>query len=81
MAEFASDSVRYVRGVHATKEPLVITDAGEDAAVVLDSQEFQAMTDRLRLLEDVCRAQEQLREGHGISHEAATDRLLSKFPG
>ncbi len=81
VAEFASDSARYIRGVHSTKEPLLITDAGEDAAVILDSHEFQNMTERLRMLEDVYRAQEQHREREGISHDEARARLLKKFPG
>ena len=48
-------------------------------AAVLDIREFEAMRERLSLLEDVARAEAQLAVGEGIPHEEAKARILKRI--
>ena len=57
----------------------MLTQRGRGVAVVLDIREFEAMRERLALLEDVARAEAQLAAGEGIPHEEAKARILKRI--
>jgi PHD/YefM family antitoxin component YafN of YafNO toxin-antitoxin module len=59
----------------------VLTQRGRGVAVVLDIREFEAMRERLALLEDIARAEAQLAAGEGIPHEEAKARVLKRIDG
>jgi hypothetical protein len=48
-------------------------------AAVLDIREFEAMRERLALLEDVARAEAQSAAGEGIPREEAKARILKRI--
>jgi antitoxin YefM len=50
-------------------------------AVLIDVREFEAMQERLELLEDVRAAQQQFAAGKGIPHEEAKARALGSEVG
>ena len=79
VSEFAADSLSLVRKVHATKQPLLLTDNDENTAVVIDSAEYDIMAERMQMLEDIYLSQEQLRSGKGIPHETVEKDLLTRF--
>jgi prevent-host-death family protein len=81
VGEFASDSAQLIRKVHSTKQPLLVTDDGEDTAIVLDSEEYAQMAERLQMFEDVAAAQQEFREGKGIDFEIASKQLLAHYGG
>jgi prevent-host-death family protein len=43
----------FLKQVQETKRPLVITQHGKGAAVLLDVGEFEAMQEKLELLQDI----------------------------
>ena len=79
LSEFVADSASLVRKVHSTKHSLLLTENGENAAIVVDSILYEAMEERLQMLEDIYVAQEQLRSGKGVSHEDVKKDLLARF--
>lgn len=81
VSEFAADSAMLVRKLHSTKQPLILTEDGENAAVVMDSVEYALMAERLQMLEDIYIAQDELRSGNGIPHETASKDLLARYGG
>ena len=81
VSEFIQDGETLIHNIHETKKPLLLTDGGENAAVILDSTEYDQMAERLQMLEDIYTAQEQLRSGKHISHEEAKKKLLSRYGG
>lgn len=81
ITEFANNSAMLVRKVHSTKAPLLLTEEGESAAVIIDSMEYASMAERLQMLEEIYIAQKQLRSGKGISHETVEKQLLTRFGG
>ncbi len=76
LSEFRSKFATYVKQVHDTKRPMVITQRGRCAAVLLDVGEYEALLEKLDVLEDIQRAVGQLEQGLGIEHSVAKARVL-----
>ena len=79
LSEFRAGVASFVKQVHDTGRPLVLTQRGRGVAVVLDIREFEAMRERLALLEDIARAEAQLEAGQGIPHKEAEARILKSI--
>jgi antitoxin YefM len=79
LSEFRARVASFVKQVNETGRPLVLTQRGRGVAVVLDIREFEAMRERLALLEDIARAEAQLAAGEGIPHEEAKARILKRI--
>lgn len=79
LSEFRSKVAAFINQVHKTKRPLVITQRGKSAAVVLDVTEYEALLDRAELLEDIQTAENQFAKGKGIEHSLARKRALEKL--
>jgi prevent-host-death family protein len=79
LSEFRAGVASFVKQVNDTRRPLVLTQHGRGVAVVVDIHEFEAMRERLSLLEDIARAEAQLAAGEGIPHEEAKARILKRI--
>jgi len=79
LSEFRAGVAAFVQQVNETRRPLLLTQRGRGVAVLVDVREFEAMQERLELLEDVRVAQQQFAAGKGIPHEEAKARVLSRF--
>jgi len=79
LSEFRAGVASFVKRVNDTRRPLVLTQHGRGVAVVVDIHEFEAMRERLSLLEDIARAEAQLAAGEGIPHEEAKARILKRI--
>jgi antitoxin YefM len=79
LSEFRAGVAAFVRQVNETGRPLLLTQHGRGVVVVLDVREFEAMRERLALLEDISRAEAQLAAGEGIPHEEAKARVLKRI--
>ncbi|WP_206841038.1 hypothetical protein [Marinobacterium iners] len=45
----------------------------------MDVHEYERMQERLEILEELYKAEEQIASGDGIAHENAKNRVLSKL--
>lgn len=79
LSEFRAGVAKFVKQIHETRRPIVLTQRGRGVAVLVDVQEYEKMQERLEVLEEVYRAEEQIANGAGISHEDAKLRILSKL--
>ncbi|RUO20471.1 prevent-host-death family protein [Aliidiomarina iranensis] len=79
LSEFRAGVAKFVKQIHETRRPMVLTQRGRGVAVLVDVQEYEKMQERLEVLEEVYRAEEQIANGAGISHENAKSRILSKL--
>ena len=80
LSEFRANTAALIQQVRTTRRPLVLTQHGKGAAVLLDVNEYESLVERAELLEDVAAAEEQLARGDGIEHDAAKAQLLSQLP-
>jgi len=79
MSEFRSGVASFVKQVHDTKRPLIITQHGKGVGVLLDVGEFEAMQEKIELLEDIQTSISQLEAGHGVSHSDARQEVLQRL--
>ncbi len=76
LSEFRSSVTAFMKQVHDTKRPVVITQHGKGVAVLLDVSEYEAMTEKIELLGDIQVAIEQIGAGRGVAHDNAKDEVL-----
>ncbi len=60
LSEVRNGMAVFIKQVHETKRPLIITRRGKSAAVLIDAQEFEAMEEKIELLSDVQTSLNQL---------------------
>ena len=80
LSEVRNAMASYIKQVHDTKRPVIITQHGKGVAVLLDANEFQAMQEKIELLSDVQASLNQLEKGEGIPHQKAQKTLLERVP-
>ncbi len=76
LSEFRAGVASFVKQVHESRRPMVLTQRGRGVAVLMDVGEFERMQERLEILEDIYRAEEQFAAGEGVEHEAARALVL-----
>lgn len=79
LSEFRAGVATFVKQIHETRRPMVLTQRGRGVAVLVNAQEYEKMQERLELLEEIYKAEEQIASGEGISHEDAKSRVLGKL--
>ena len=78
MSEFRTGIASFLKQIHETKRPLVITQHGKGVAVLLDVGEYEAMQEKIELLQDIQTSIAQLESGPGIDHDAAKADVLKR---
>ncbi len=76
MSEFRNGIAAFMQQVRDTKRPIVITQHGKGAAVLLDVGEYEAMVEQIELLQDIQVSGAQIDNGNGIEHQAAKTMIL-----
>ncbi len=78
LSEVRTGIANFIKQIHATKRPLVITQHGKGVAVLLDVQEYERIQEKLELLSDVQKSLSQIENGQGIDHLNAKATLLKR---
>ncbi|HFG1834259.1 TPA: type II toxin-antitoxin system Phd/YefM family antitoxin, partial [Vibrio cholerae] len=78
-SEFRAGVASFIKQINETRRPLVITQRGKGVAVVLDVAEYEAMQEKIELLEEMRTAEAQLAAGLGISNEDARSQVLGRI--
>jgi prevent-host-death family protein len=78
LSEVRIGIANFIKQVHDTKRPVIITQHGKSVAVLLDAHEYEAIQEKLELLTDVQASLNQLENGQGIAHEDAKERVLKR---
>jgi antitoxin YefM len=79
ISEFRANAASFVQQVRRTKRPLVITQQGRGAAVLLDVSEFEKLLAKLEILEDAHTAESQIDSGQGVSNAAARKKAMKRL--
>ncbi|WP_081617444.1 type II toxin-antitoxin system Phd/YefM family antitoxin [Thioalkalivibrio sp. ALE11] len=77
LSEFRAGVATFVKQLHETRRPMVLTQRGRGVAVLVDVHEYEKMQERLEILEEVYKAEEQIASGDGTEHEDAKGRVLN----
>ncbi|HDR15325.1 MAG TPA: type II toxin-antitoxin system Phd/YefM family antitoxin [Desulfobacteraceae bacterium] len=79
MSEFRTGIASFLKQIHNTKRPLIITQRGKGVAVLLDAREYEAMQDKIELLQDIQTSIGQIEAGYGIEHENAKSSVMNRI--
>ncbi len=77
LSEFRANAATFVERVRETCRPLVLTQRGHSAAVVLSVAEYERLMEEIEVLREVRVAEQQLEAGLGIPHAEAKARILA----
>ena len=78
LSEVRTGIANFIKQVHDTKRPLVITQHGKGVAVLMDVHEYEAIQERLELLTDIQISLNQIENGQGLDHEDAKQKLMRR---
>jgi antitoxin YefM len=78
LSEVRIGIANFIKQVHDTKRPVIITQHGKSVAVLLDVYEYEAIQEKLELLTDVQASLNQLENGQGVDHEDAKEKVLKR---
>ncbi len=81
LSEFRANVASFVKQIHETQRPMVLTQRGRGVAVLMDAHQYELMQERLEILEDIYRAEEQLAASEGVPHQEAKERMLEGLVG
>jgi prevent-host-death family protein len=79
MSEFRTSIASFLRQVHDTKRPLIITQHGKGVAVLLDADEYEAMQEKMELLQDIQTSISQVESDQGVDHGDAKATVLNRI--
>lgn len=79
MSEFRTGIASFLKQVHETKRPLVITQHGKGVAVLLDVSEYEAMQEKIEILQDIQTAIAQIDSGAGVGHNEAKETIMGRI--
>ncbi len=82
LSEFRKNSADFIKRLKKEKQPIILTQYGKSAAVLMDVTEYERISRKLELLEDLLEAKQQAAEGNTYTMEEARKRIenhLSKW--
>jgi prevent-host-death family protein len=79
LSEFRANAAAMLERVRSTRRPLVLTQRGHSAAVVVDVAEYERLIEEIELLRDVQLAEQQIADGEGIPHSEVKKELLARL--
>ncbi len=79
LSNFRAEATTCIKHIHDTKRPMIITQRGKGVAVLLDIHEYEALQEKIDLLQDIYAAEKQIETGKTVSHAKAKDNILKKL--
>lgn len=79
VTEFRANTSAIIEQMHATKRPVILTQHGRSAAVLLDPVVYERLVDEIELLRDLATAESQIAEGRTIPHDEVVRRMRAKY--
>jgi prevent-host-death family protein len=75
LSEFRKKSADFVKRLKKEKNPIVLTQHGKSAAVLLDVAEYERISRKMELLEDLLEAKQQVEQGNTFNMKDAKKRI------
>jgi prevent-host-death family protein len=82
LSAFRQKSADFIKRLKKDKQPIVLTQHGKSAAVLMDVTEFERFSKKMDMLEDLLESKQQVQQGDTYTMEEAKDRIskhLSKW--
>ena len=79
LSAFRANAAGFLDQIRSTKRPLVLTQHGKSAAVILDVDQYEALVDELEVIRDIRQAKAELARGEGLPHEQVVAELRARL--
>jgi len=79
LSDFRANITSIIEEIKRTKKPIVLTQHGRSAAVILDVAEYERILEKIDLLSDIELAESQIEKGQGLSHSKAKSQILKRL--
>ena len=79
LSEFRANMAATLGQLRDTGRPVVLTEHGRSAAVLLGISDYEALLDEVDLLRDIRMAEEQLAAGESVPHTRAKAELKQRL--
>lgn len=81
VSDFRANAASILDKLRVTGRPVVLTQRGRSAAVLLDVRAYQALLEEVATLRDIRSGEEDVRKGRTVPHDAALERLRERYGG
>ncbi|MCC2605038.1 type II toxin-antitoxin system Phd/YefM family antitoxin [Planctobacterium marinum] len=61
--------------LHASKEPVLITEHGQPSAYLVDVEDYEMMQKRMSILEGIARGEQAIKNQRVLSHSQAKEKM------
>lgn len=79
ITEFRSNASTVIEQVQKTKRPVILTQHGRSAAILLNVDVYEDLVNEVAVIRDIRTAESQLDAGMGIPHEVVERRLRERY--
>jgi prevent-host-death family protein len=79
LSAFRANTAGFLQQVRETKRPLLLTQHGKSAAVVLDVEVYEDLMEEVQLIRDIVQSRAELDREEGIPHEKVVAELRERF--
>ncbi|HZR02483.1 MAG TPA: type II toxin-antitoxin system Phd/YefM family antitoxin [Burkholderiales bacterium] len=79
VSEFRANAADLIEQLRGSGRPLILTQRGHSAAVVLDVAAYEQLLEEIELLRDVRNSEKQLATGKAVSNREAKAQLRKRF--
>jgi antitoxin YefM len=79
LSEFRANVATFVEQVQSTGRPLILTQHGRSAAILLAVEAYEALIERAEVADDVHTAEAQVAAGQGIAHGKALATVRARL--
>lgn len=69
------EATKILAELHESKEPVLITEHGLPSAYLLDVTDYDAIMNRMKVLEGIALGEKAIKENRTIKHSKAKERL------
>lgn len=79
VTEFRANTSAVIEQMHSTGRPVILTQHGRSAAVLLDPGVYESLIDEVELLRDLAISEAQIAAGEVVPHEEVERRMREKY--
>ncbi len=79
VTEFRANTSAIINQMHSTRRPVILTQHGRSAAVLLDPEVYESLIDEIELLRDLAVSEAQIAAGQVVPHEEVARRMREKY--
>ncbi len=79
VTEFRANTSAMIEQMHSSGRPLILTQHGRSAAVLLDPEVYEGLVAEVELLRDLSISEAQIAAGQVIPHEEVVRRMREKY--